>query len=96
VPPALARERLAAPAGPAITQSHPGELGHEVELAGPDVAEGDRAALESAVDLQEVMRDQALMCNVELVDAPVTLLSAEDPLGFALRKTLKLVLENFD
>jgi dihydrofolate reductase len=38
VPPALAGERLAPPAAPAVAQLHAGEPGHQVELGRPDVA----------------------------------------------------------
>ena len=70
--PALARERLAAPVGPAIPQPHPGQLRHEVKLAGPNVAEGDRSALISGqVDLEEVVGNQPLPRDIKLVDAPV-------------------------
>ena len=39
---ALARERRSRPVAPALAQGHPGELGHQVELGGHDVAEGNR------------------------------------------------------
>jgi hypothetical protein len=42
---ALGGERLALPAGPTLLELHAGELGHQVELGRPDVAERDRAKL---------------------------------------------------
>ena len=80
---ALAREGLALPARPSVAQPHPGQLRHEVELAGPGVAERDRSALEVAVGLEEVVRDQALPRDVVLVDPPVALIDAEDAVGVA-------------
>ena len=40
--PAVAREGLAVPPTPALAQGHPGEPGHQVQLARPHVPEGQR------------------------------------------------------
>ena len=47
---ALARERLALPAAPALAEAEARHLGHEVELGRPDVAERPRAVLDPPVD----------------------------------------------
>ena len=47
------------PAGPAVAEAHAGELGHQVELGRPDVAERDRVRSTPAVDALEVVRDRA-------------------------------------
>ena len=80
---ALAGERLAPPPAPAVAQAHPGELRHQVELGGPHVAERDRQALDAAVDDLEVVRDQALVGDVVLVEAPVALADVEGADGLA-------------
>src|SRR5436190_16046906 len=74
---ALARERLVLPAAPAVAQVHVRELRHQVELGRPHVPEQDREALDAAVDEVEVVRDQPLVGDVVLVEAPVGLADVE-------------------
>src|SRR5947209_6982101 len=74
----LAREGLAVPVAPALAQRHPGQLRHQVELRRPHVAERQREQLPAAVDQREVVRDEALIRDVVLVDAPVRRARGED------------------
>ena len=83
---ALARERLAPPAAPALPEAEAGHLRHEVELGRPDVAERPRAVVDPTVDDREVVRDQALVRDVVLVDPPVALADVEDDGRRALRQ----------
>src|SRR6476469_2985464 len=75
---ALARERLAIPAAPALAQAHACELGHQVELRRPYVAERHREEPPAPVDEREVVRDEALVRDVVLVDTPVRRTCVED------------------
>src|SRR6185369_9160103 len=76
--PAVARERLAPPARPALHETHAGDPGHEVELGRPDVAERARRVLDLVADPREMVRDQPLRGDVVLVDAPVARAEVED------------------
>src|SRR3954447_3797758 len=88
---ALARERLALEAAPALAQLQARELGHQVELGGPGVAERDRVADRAALgrDL-EVMRDQALVDDVVLVEADPVLADVERLHGLSRRQPLEV------
>src|SRR5262245_22907221 len=68
-PVALARERLSPPAAPALAPPHARELCHQVELRRPHVAERDRPWPERPITLGVVVRDQALVGDVVLVEA---------------------------
>ena len=87
---AVARERLALPAAPALAQPHPGELRHQVVLGRPRVAERHRETSTLPSDDLEVMRDQPLVRDVVLVDPPVRLAAVEDVEGLAGRKPPEL------
>ena len=74
--PALAGERLGS-SRTTIPQPHPGQLRHEVKLAGPHVAEGiDRRS--SWPSTSRKWWKSALAARHQLVDAPVPVLRAED------------------
>src|SRR5581483_2027525 len=62
---ALARERLAAPAAPALARAQAGDARHQIELRRPHVAERDRREAAAA----EVVRDEPLVRDVVLVEA---------------------------
>src|SRR3954453_244351 len=87
---ARARERLALEAAPAIAQRHARELGHQVELGGPGIAERARVADRAAAgrDL-EVMRDQALVGDVVLVEADPVLTDVPRFHGLPRRQPLE-------
>src|SRR5207302_9957840 len=82
---ARTRERLAVPAAPAPARPQAGDPGHQVELRRPDVAKRPRPVLELPVPLRVVMRDQALMRDVVLVDADVLVAEVEDAQFLALQ-----------
>src|SRR5204863_5464314 len=87
---ALARERLALPAAPAFAEAHPCQLRHQVELRRPDVAERNRPPLELPIRSRVVVRDQALVDDVVLVEAEVRLADGEGTDRPAERQTLQV------
>src|SRR5215831_4763805 len=87
---ALARERLALPAAPAVSEPHSGELSHEIEFRGPRVPERHRQEFPAPVDEIEVMRGQALARDVVLVDAPVRVAPVEDDEPLSGREPLQV------
>jgi len=93
---AVAGERLPIPAAPPLTQPHPGELGHQIELGRPHVAERCRRPLEVAVDEVEVMRRDDLRGHVVLVDPPMRLAPVEDAERLAGRQPLEIGDQDLD
>src|SRR5262245_47985868 len=87
---ALARERLATPAAPALHERHPREARHQVELGRPHVAEGDRVGSPDPPDQLMVVGYEALPGDVELVEAEVGGGERERAHGLAGRKSLQL------
>ena len=68
VPQAARVERLTRPPAPAGLQAQPGEAGHEVELAGPDVAQHERVELDARAAEPDVALVDALGDAVEAPD----------------------------
>src|SRR5262249_41026886 len=79
---ALVGERRAIPVGPALAELETGEPCHEVELARPHVAARHRETLRTGL----VMRDEALLDEVVLVDADVVVAHGEGHVALAGRK----------
>src|SRR5580704_12056812 len=65
---ALAREGLAPPVGPALTQAHAGDARHEVELGGPHEAPRRREGLGLPVREPVVVRHSLLVGDVQGVE----------------------------
>src|SRR6476620_530826 len=68
VPQAPPVERLSGPAAVPLAQPEPGEAGHEVELARPDVAQGERAEADPVGADADVRLVHALGGPVEAPD----------------------------
>src|SRR5882757_9488725 len=65
------RECLPAPAGPAVAQAQPGELGHQVELGRPRVAQPHRQQ-------SDAVRAQRHVLGVDALTERVVLASVQD------------------
>src|SRR5215211_7090270 len=87
---AVAREHRPAPVLPALAQPHPGETRHQIELGGPDVAEGKRGFPPHAVLRPEVVRDEPLCRDVVLVEAEVLAAHVEGVEPLPRRETLQV------
>src|SRR5205823_9840071 len=87
---AVARERLALPAGPAFAERHAGEPRHQVELGRPDVPERNRQDVEPAVDDAVMVGDEALPRDVVLVEAEPRRTHGEREEGLAGPEPLEL------
>src|SRR4051794_12376517 len=87
---ARAGERLPPEPAPALAEAHPRQLGHQVQLGRPDVAEWNRAADRAPVGCDlEVVGDQTLIGDVVLVEADVLVTDMERDHGLPRREPLE-------
>src|SRR6266540_1299573 len=89
-PSAVARERLSVPSRPALAWAKPRQLGHEVKVGRPHVAERRRVAPDAALLEVEEVGPKSLVRDVVFVEPDPALGHLDWPEGLARRQPTEI------